>query len=95
MQIDSVTSQQDPADINYSLVIVGYNDTDVANSYWIARAAFGQDFGLDGHVHIVCCAVASVSDGDRLLLHHVYLLKTTLRPLYASLYRQRVITCAA
>lgn len=45
---------QDPADINYSLVIVGYNDTDVANSYWIARAAFGQDFGLDGHVHIVC-----------------------------------------
>lgn len=37
-----------------SLVLVGYNTTDADHPYWIARAAFGPDFGLDGHVLIVC-----------------------------------------
>lgn len=52
--IGVIVHVQEEADLDYTMVVVGYNATDSTEPYWIARATFGMDFGLDGHIYIVC-----------------------------------------
>lgn len=42
----------DPQDASHSVLVVGYNATDPANSYWILKNTWGVKWGSHGYFYL-------------------------------------------
>ena len=60
----------DATHVNHAVLIVGYNQTESGEQYWIVKNSWGNKFGLDGYFWIergknACLSLIHISEPTR------------------------------